>query len=86
MENREGMLKVGGSAMNFEAYRRARRIEALLDRLDRRGSRLMNMAIETRGGPGYEECLNAIKIIRDRCIKIAVCVNRLSRPVAKRSA
>lgn len=72
--------------LNMKKYDRAMRIVALIDRLDRRGSRLMYLAIEAKSGPGYEECLLALKVVRDRCVKLAIYINHLPAGPRRRTA
>jgi hypothetical protein len=81
----EGVL-MKGVVMNFNEYKREKRIENIIDRLDRRGKELMDRAIDPRRVADYRDCLVGFKIVRDRIIKLALYIDSLSSGSQRRTA
>jgi hypothetical protein len=64
----------------MEAVQRVARIEDIINRLDCRGKKFMDEAVENCKSPRFEEYVARLTINTNRCRRLAAYINRLSRP------
>lgn len=75
-----------GVVIDMEKFRRLRRIDAVVDRIDRRGSEMMDRAIGDRDGVRWLEYVAAIKVLKDRCIRVAAMADEAAATSRRRTA
>lgn len=70
----------------MEKHRRTERIKAIIDRIDRRGAKLMYLATEDYNGVRYLDYLMSVHVLQDRCRRVAALVDRMAAPAKRMTA